>query len=45
VASVLAIPVLSFASIGRLITSAVVEQVPADVFDTVSNLGKPKKDP
>jgi hypothetical protein len=45
VASVLAIPVLSFASLGRMITSAVVEQVPSDVFDSVSNIGKPKKDP
>lgn len=35
------IPVLSAATIGHMVSSAVVQQVPADVFDTVSNLGKP----
>ena len=36
------IPVLSMASIGQMVGAAVVQQVPAEVFDTFSNVGKPK---
>ncbi|HEY9226810.1 MAG TPA: hypothetical protein VIP11_09200 [Gemmatimonadaceae bacterium] len=43
IACMAAIPVLSMASIGRLVSSAVVEQLPVEVFDTVSNFGKPKE--
>lgn len=43
IASIVAIPVLSLASLGRMVGSAVVEQVPSSVFDTVSNIGKPDK--
>ena len=43
IACMAAIPVLSMASIGQLIGSAVVQQVPAEVFDTLSNVGKPKE--
>jgi hypothetical protein len=43
IASMVAIPVLSMASFGRMVGSAVVEQLPSSVFDTVSNLGKPDK--
>jgi hypothetical protein len=37
--SIAAIPIVNAASIGQLVTSAVVKEVPAKVFDTVSNLG------
>jgi hypothetical protein len=43
IASMAMIPVLSAASIGQLVTSAVAKQVPADVYDNVSNLINPKK--
>jgi hypothetical protein len=43
IASMVLIPVLSTASIGQMVSSAVVSQVPADVYDTISNLGKPDK--
>ena len=43
IASIAMIPVLSAASIGQLVTTAVAKQVPADVYDTISNLGNPKK--
>ena len=41
IASIAAIPVLSMASIGHMVSSAVVKQVPPNVFDSVSNIGKP----
>lgn len=37
-----AIPVLSIASIGHLIGSAVVQQIPADLFEKLPDFGKPK---
>jgi hypothetical protein len=43
IASAAMIPVLSAASIGQLVSSAVAKQVPADVYDNVSNLINPKK--
>jgi hypothetical protein len=43
IASIVAIPVLSMASIGRLVSSAVVQQVPAEVFDKLSGTDKPKE--
>src|SRR4029078_2498860 len=43
IASMAAIPVLSAASIGQMVSAAVVKQVSPNVFDTISNLGKPKK--
>ena len=42
IASIVAIPVLSLASIGHLVGSAVVQQIPSEVFDKVSDFGKPK---
>ena len=42
-ASIVAIPVLSMASFGRMVGSAVVEQLPPSVFDTLSNVVKPEK--
>ncbi len=44
VASAVAIPVLSFASIGQFVSSAVVKQVSPSVFDAISNLGGKKPD-
>ena len=44
IASIVAIPVLSLASIGHLVGSAVVQQIPSEVFDKVSDFGKPKSD-
>jgi hypothetical protein len=43
VAGIVAIPILSTASFGRMVASAVVEQLPASVFDSISNVGKPDK--
>ena len=43
IACMVAIPVLSMASLGQVVGAAVVQQVPAEVFDTVSNIGKPKE--
>ena len=43
VASIVAIPVLSAASIGQLVSAAVVRQISPSVFDTLSNLS-PGKD-
>jgi len=43
IASMATIPVLSVASIGQMVSAAVVKQVSPNVFDTISNLGKPKK--
>ena len=43
IASAGMIPVLSLASVGQMVTAAVAEQVPADVYDKVSNFGKPSK--
>ena len=42
--SIAAIPIVNAASIGQLVTSVVVKEVPSSVFDTVSNLGG-KKEP
>ena len=42
--SLAAIPIVNAASIGQLVTSVVVKEVPESVFDTVSNLGG-KKEP
>ena len=42
IASMVAIPVLSMASLGRLVSSAVVQQVPSEVFDKLSGDDKPK---
>ena len=44
VASVLAIPVLSAASVGQLVSEAVVRQLPSDVFDRLTNFGQTTKD-
>ena len=44
IASIVAIPVLSLASIGHLVGSAVVQQIPSEVFDKVSDFAKPKSD-
>jgi len=41
--SIAAIPVVNAAFFGHLLTSVVVKEVPASVFDTVSNLGGGKK--
>ena len=43
IASIAMIPVLSAASIGQLVSTAVAKQVPSDVYDNVSNLINPKK--
>lgn len=45
IASVVTIPVLSAASIGHLVTSAVVKQIEPDTFEKMTNLGgkKPEK--
>ncbi len=40
--SVAAIPIVNAASIGHLVTSVVVNEIPASVFDKVSNLGGKK---
>jgi hypothetical protein len=37
-----AIPVLSVASVGHLISSAVVQQLPASLFEKLPDVGKPK---
>ena len=37
------IPILSAASVGQFVSTAVAKQVPADVYDNVSNLINPKK--
>jgi len=41
--SVATIPVLSAASLGHLVTQAVVSQIPSDTFEKVTNLGDDKK--
>ena len=41
--SVAAIPIVNAATIGQLITSVVVKEVPESVFDTVSNIGGKKE--
>ena len=43
IASIAAIPVLSAASIGQMVGAAVVQQISPGVFDTLSNIGRPKK--
>jgi hypothetical protein len=42
--SIAAIPIVNAATIGQLVTSVIVKEVPESVFDTVSNLGGGKKD-
>ena len=37
--SIAAIPIVNAATIGQLVTSVIVKEVPESVFDTVSNLG------
>ena len=44
IASIAAIPVLSTASLGQMVSEAVVRQISPNVFDTISNFGQPKKD-
>ena len=44
-ASIVAIPVLSMASIGHLVGSAVVQQIPPEVFEKIPDFGsEPPKD-
>lgn len=43
IASMAAIPVLSMASIGRLVSSAVVQQLPSEVFDKLPGGDKPSE--
>lgn len=43
IACMAAIPVLSLASLGHMAGAAVVQQLPPSVFDTLSNVGKPKE--
>lgn len=43
-ASIVAIPVLSFASVGQLVSSAVVDQISPSVFDKLPNLSPDKDD-
>lgn len=43
IASAGMIPVLSLASVGQMVSSAVAQQVPADVYDKISSFGKPDK--
>ena len=43
--SIAAIPIVNAASIGQLVTSVIVKEVPESVFDSVSNLGGGKKEP
>jgi hypothetical protein len=45
--SIAAIPIVNAASIGQLVTSVIVKEVPSSVFETVSNLGNTggKKEP
>ena len=42
IACMAAIPVLSIASIGHLVSSAVVQQLPAGLFEKLPDFGKPK---
>jgi hypothetical protein len=46
IASIAAIPVLSAASVGQMVSEAVVRQISPNVFDQLSNFGqtKPKDD-
>jgi len=37
--SIAAIPIVNAATIGQLVTSVIVKEVPESVFDSVSNLG------
>jgi hypothetical protein len=43
IASIVAIPVLSAASVGQMVSEAVVKQISPSVFDSVSNFGQTKK--
>jgi hypothetical protein len=38
-----AIPILSTASVGHMVSAAVVQQLPSELFDTLSSFGKPDK--
>jgi hypothetical protein len=42
IASMAAIPVLSIASLGHIVGSAVVQQLPAELFDKLPGSNKPK---
>ena len=42
IACMVAIPALSMASLGQLVSAAVVQQIPPGVFDTLSGTDKPK---
>ncbi|HEU4996983.1 MAG TPA: hypothetical protein VFT29_19330 [Gemmatimonadaceae bacterium] len=42
IASIASIPVLSAASVGHLVTSAVVKQIEPDTFEKMTNLGGKK---
>jgi hypothetical protein len=44
IASIAAIPVLSAASVGQMVSEAVVRQISPSVFDQLSNFGQSKKD-
>ena len=44
IASIAAIPVLSAASLGQMVSEAVVKQISPNVFDRLSNFGQSKKD-
>lgn len=44
IASIAAIPVLSTASLGQMVSEAVVRQISPGVFDSISNFGQSKKD-
>ena len=44
IASIVAIPVLNLASIGNLVSSAVVKQIPPDMFDKLPGSGKSEGD-
>jgi hypothetical protein len=43
IASIAAIPVLSAASVGQMVSEAVVRQISPAVFDQVSNFARPTK--
>ncbi len=44
IASIVAIPVLSMASIGHMVSSAVVQQLPAELFEKIPDIGDKPKD-
>jgi hypothetical protein len=44
IASIVAIPVLSIASLGHMVGSAVVQQLPPELFDKIPDVGEKPKD-